>query len=1154
MKTKYLISALALPALLAACTNDDFMESQAPSQIEVNDLLAGRGTVDLTLNATKSAGTVDTRVVGESTPTGALNWMWEPSDRLGGVVVDYGRTGTETGGEFGSIVDIDDYKNYVITNYNFNANITEQSASSTFSTPSAVVKGAYIFYNQYKPEMVDRGNIGTELDEYIDVKGGEEAGLLQVGTNHGVGQNFFISPIMNVAIPATDEGAKLEIPLALKSIYSVLRLRMTTDLKPSATTDYYKNGFRVYKIEVEPTKAGETFKRSFILNPADLAKVQQEVRTENPTLPILPNGAIDATNTDTESVSEAINKVMEKIADPDEVIGQLGGESDKLIYNVTENGTFTSKDDVIDLLVLIPAGTYSANDTPEELGGDGTSKGVLKVNVYTSQGIYRTYVMRNQDSYTFERGAQVARMCEMYIDGDKSNIDLYDFTENGFDVATTADWEYAIEYINNQYRDFGTSTNWNTPKLNLSNYKGEPIEVDAEHYFPNFRVIYRGNAMLNLVGQKEYSINPNNVIFGNGDDDETARPTITIEDSEASVNFVGDVKEDNSKGIDGTNYTAAIKLVSDATINIAEDQEVNFEKLVSNTALNIAKGAVVNVNSEEGDTKTDGTVTLAEGDADKAGAQFNLVGNYQNDGTVTIGKLASLNQGAGQDTDNNGDIIVDGELNINWLKNNTGATLTVKAWDVPMDNRNSGVANIPALTNNGSVKLEARKQDASGTYGGQLNVTSKLDNRNQIEVQGRLEVEDMANTGVITLSEGKYKYAWIQIESGASTGNGKIVLANPADYEFYDTYFSGSQNLKNVTGVIEATLDADTYKQVLENLDEATLGNQERAWNVINKVIVKGELPLEAEMGKVKKDFFLPDGASINAQEALTLASLTVEGTAALNAKDADTQVDVEDLVNVEGDLTVGKNVRMVIAPTNETMLNVASGARLTNLGWIDTENANQKSVDINAVIKGELINQGKLAQDVQYVYQGAGYDFIVELLTNLNQKGQYVGTFGETATEDKMVPRVEKWGDDDTNFNGQVYSQFSEDELKQLLATGTYQQIGSYWAVKGTEKVRGFVPVLYLGLTAGTQPDADFNVARENAALVDDAFTYEQTNGADRMTTSSWFVVSDSNGGTLDLLYSINPANADHSWAYGKVVDSPSIIRKGRFNNELEN
>ena len=1015
MKTKYLISALALPALLAACTNDDFMESQAPSQIEVNDLLAGRGTVDLTLNATKSAGTVDTRVVGESTPTDALNWMWEPSDRLGGVVVDYGRTGSETGGEFGSIVDIDDYKNYVITNYNFNANITEQSASSTFSTPSAVVKGAYIFYNQYKPEMVDRGNIGTELDEYIDVKGGEEAGLLQVGTNHGVGQNFFISPIMNVAIPATDEGAKLEIPLALKSIYSVLRLRMKTDLKPSATTDYYKNGFRVYKIEVEPTKAGETFKRSFILNPADLAMVQREVRTENPTLPILPNGAIDATNTDTESVSEAINKVMEKIADPDEVIGQLGGESDKLIYNVTENGTFTSKDDVIDLLVLIPAGKYSANETPEELGGDGTSKGVLKVNIYTSQGVYRTYVMRDKDSYTFERGAQVARMCEMYIDGDKSNIDLYDFTENGFDVATTADWEYAIEYINNQYRDFGTSTNWNTPKLNLSNYKGEPIEVDAEHYFPNFRVIYRGNAVLNLVGQKEYSINPNNVIFGNGDDDETARPTITIEDSEASVNFLGDVKEDNSKGIDGTNYTAAIKLVSDATIYIAEDQKVNFEKLVSNTALNIAKGAVVNVNSEEGDTKTDGTVTLAEGDADKAGAQFNLVGNYQNDGTVTIGKLASLNQAAGQATDNNGDIIVDGELNINWLKNNTGATLTVKAWDVPMDNRNSGVANIPALTNNGSVKLEARKQAASGTYGGQLNVTSKLDNRNQIEVQGRLEVADMNNTGVITLSEGEYKYAWIQIVKGASTGNGKIVLANPADYEFYDTYFSGSQNLKNVTGVIEATLDAKTYTQVLKNLNEATLGNQERAWNVINKVIVKGELPLEAEMGELNgvannKDFFLPEGASINAQEALTLASLTVvEGTAAVNAKDDNTKVTVEGLVDVKtgANLTIEKNVDMVINyNASKNVLNIAG--TLTNEGWIDTEESTTDVPNyLNASITGSLDNNGQLCQPYTEKYETTAYAALSNLISALYNKSTGKGEYAGTAPGEEL-PRVE--------------------------------------------------------------------------------------------------------------------------------------------------
>ena len=1156
MKTKYLISALALPALLAACTNDDFMESQAPSKDVASDLLAGRGTVELALNATKSAANVDTRVVGESTSIGALNWMWEPSDRLGGVIVDYGRSGT---GQFGEIVDVNKgYENYVITNYNFNANIKENAPSSTFSTPSAVVEGAYIFYNQYNPALITRGQIGTELEEYINVKGGEENGLQQVGTKGDDGQNFFISPIMNVGIEATEEGAKLEIPIGLTSIYSVLRLRMKADLKPSGTTDYYKNGFKVYKIELEPTKEGETFKRSFILNPADLATLQIKVREENPTLPILFNGAIN-TKAPTELVEKAIEKVLAKISDPNNEIGESNGDSEKLIYQVTEGLTFWGPDDEIDLLVLIPAGKYTKNDDPEELGGDGTKHGVLKLNVYTSQGVYRTYVMREQklegsDTYTFERGKQYARMCEMYIDGDKSNIDLYDFTQNGFDVATTEDWNYAIEYINNQYRDFGTGTNWKTPKLNLSNYKGKDIEVDAEHYFPNFRVIYQGKANLKLVGQKEYTIDPTKVILGNGSDEKTARPTIKIEDAEASVKFVGDVKEDNTLGTDGTNYTAAIKLISNAAIIIAEDQEVNFEKLVSNTALNIAKGAVVNVEKVDGETTmTDGTVTLAEGNNEKAGAIFNVNGNYQNDGTLTIGKLAEANQPSSVSTENNGDIIVDGELNMNWLKNNADATLTVKAWDVEMDDRMSGKATIPALTNDGFILLEARKQDASGTYGGELIVASLLDNRADITVQGRMEVAELRNMGVVTLSEGEYKYAWIQIKQGASTGDGKIVLSNPADYEFYDRYFSGEQNLSEVKGVIEATLDADTYAKVLANHGEASLGDQERAWDVINKVIVKGELPLKAEMGEKNKDFFLIEDATLNAQANLTLNSLTTGGAATLAAKNAETVISVETNVNVNANLTIEKNAKVVITPSSVTMLTVAQGATLTNKGWIDTENPDEKSVYINAVVKGTLVNQGKLAQELQPVYDGAGYDFIVELLNGLNQNGQYVGTYGETATEEKMVPRVEKWEAGDINWTTNVYEQFSEDDLKKLLAEGEYTKIGDYAAIKGKTKVRGLTPVLYLGLEKGKEPDADFNTARKDAKLVNDAFKNEQSKGADRATTSSWFVVSDSNGGTLDLLYSINPANANHSWAYGKVVNSPSIIRMGRFNNELQ-
>ena len=1160
MKAKYLVSMLALPALLAACVNDDFETQKSPSIID-NDLLKGRETGEVVLKATKAVVGDDaqTRIVGGMTERGGIEWKWEGrNDKIGVVLVN------PNPDDYNEIVSYGKNKGYALTNYPFAPDIDAPAAGANFSTPTAVVKGAYVFYNRYDgdtEEGVSRRVIGHGIKEYIDVQDGYEAGLQQVGTAKGIGQNFFISPIVDLAVK---DGEKMELPVKMKSLYHILNFKLTAEIEDK----YYDQdgNFKIYKVEVEPANSKEQFNRSFVLDPAKLANVQQEVAKASVGLPFMKNGAIEATGENNDAVSLAMDAVFNKLSDPTVEIGEFTDKSDKLIYQMANPATFkkSNKGEELNLMIVLPAAVYAKNETAELR--DGKEYGCLKVTMYTSEGVYKCYA-GSGDTFKAQRGTMSNVTRTLRIGGGKTNVDLFDFTGAGFDVATTEDWNYAIEYINNQYRDFGEGSTWQLPKLNLSNYEDEDIVVDKEHYFPNYPVIYRGDANLKLVEQDEYSIDPVNVVFGNGTDEsgkttsdaKYARPTIKIEDAEATVKFDADVKKDDKLGKDGYNYTAAIKLVSDATIEIAEDQEVNFEKLISNTALNIAKGATVNVDSEEGDTKTAGTVTLACGDANKAGAEFNIKGDYTNDGTVTIGKLASLNQDS-NGTYNNGEITVDGVLDLVYLENGAEAELTVEAWDVKMDDKNSGLAEINSVYNKGSIWLKARKQDASGTYGGLLLVNTKLNNEGDVEVQGHLNVTgELTNTGIVTLSEGEWKYAWIEIAKGGSSKDGKIVLANPADYEFYDSYFDGSQKLSTVTGVIEATLDADTYKKVLKNHGETSLKNQERAWNVINKVIVKGELPLEAEMGELNnkaanKNFVLPEGASINAQEALTMASLTVGGTATLNAKNADTKIDVEELVNVKGNLTIEKNVKMVIAPSGNTMLNVATGAKLTNNGWIDTENANEKSVDINAVIKGELINQGKLAQDVQYVYSGAGYDFIVDLLVALNQKGQYVGTYGEQATEDKMVPRVEKWNDGDTDWQGEVFTQFSEQDLSLLLANGVYTKIGEYWAVKGTSKVRGFMPVLYLGLVQGAEPSADFNTARVKADLVADAFDCEQSNGADRKTTSTWFVVSDSNGGTLDLLYSINPANASHSWAYGKVINSPSIIRKGRFNNELEN
>lgn len=1073
MKAKYLVSMLALPALLAACVNDDF-ETQKSSSIIDNDLLKGRETGEVVLAATKAVVGDDaqTRIVGGMTETGGIEWKWEgKDDKIGAVVVNLNPA------NYDEIVSYEKNPAYALTNYPFAPDIDGPAAEANFSTPTAVVKGAYVFYNRYDgdtEEGVSRRVIGHSIKEYINVNDGYEAGLQQVGTAKGYGQNFFISPIVDLAVK---DGEQMELPVVMKSLYHVLNFNLTAEI---ADDKYYdKDGnFKIYKVEIEPANPDDKFYRSFVLDPAKLAEVQKDVAEANPGMEAFrQNGVIEATGKNNEAVYEAMMGVWDKLSDPTTPIGEFTDESTKLIYQMTDPATFnkSNKGETINLMIVLPAGVYAKNTTAEKR--DGKEYGCLKVSMYTSEGVYKCYA-GSGDSFTARRGLISNVTRTLKIGGGETNVELYDFTEKGFDVKTTEDWNYAIEYINNQYRDFSEGSTWLAPKLNLENYDGKDIEVNSEHYFPNYPVIYRGDAVLKLVGQKEYTIDPTKVILGNGSDEKTARPTIKIEDAEASVKFVGDVKEDNTLGTDGTNYTAAIKLISNAAIIIAEDQEVNFEKLVSNTALNIAKGAVVNVEKVDGETTmTDGTVTLAEGNNEKAGAIFNVNENYQNNGTLTIGKLAEVNQPNGVTTTNYGDIIVDGELNIDELSNNTGAALKVCAWDSKMDEKRNGKAIISTLTNGGTIKLEARRQGESGTYGGELEVIAKLQNTGSVEVMGHLNVKgELDNTGTVTLKEGEYKYAWIEIADGGSTGNGKIVLANPADYEFYDRYFSGEQNLSDVDGVIEATLDADTYAKVLANFGDASLGSQERAWDVINKVIVKGKLPLKAEMGEKEKNFFLRGDATLNAQANLTLNSLTTEGAATLTAKDANTEVTVLEDVDVAAatSLDVAENVKLVINyvdyndVTANYMLNIAG--TLTNYGWIDTEESasDNDPNELSTSVMGSLVNKGQLSQPYSEKY-GDAYEKLAKLISGL-----YTTESGRSPYEGDLIalgePRVELIDDENaTKFvdNWDLIHKYSEnavtaDRLKDIIVNGELTYVAGYQAVKCKGNVEWYY--IYLG------------------------------------------------------------------------------------------
>lgn len=1152
---------MVLPALFAACTNDDFDQMQT-SVIENNAVLQDRAKGFVTLEATKGSTDADTRVVGGMTENGGIDWYWEgPDDKLGAVVVDYGDV-MDPNGEH-AIVDLGNNSAYAITNYPFAPNITEKSQGANFSTPTAVVSGAYLFYNKYDGANTSRRVISHEIDRLIDVSEGTEAGLEQVGTNTKLGgQNFFISPIVDLAVADGDEIAK---PLNLTSVYHILNFKLKTELDAK----YYQNGgFKIHKIVLTPMESGKEFNTKLTINPAAIANIQLKLRdTPEYTKYFKANGAIDAQNLTDDEIKFALKLVNDEIANPENSIGRYDATQPELVYQLKDRETgeagysFTKEGEEMSVMVILPADTYKsgakAADAPAY---QGATKGIFHLRIYTSEGTYDEYMMSDREEMTFLRGKMNNVSRTLKIKGGETNINLFDL-EKGFTVETTEDWNYTIDYINEHYRDYGNTSEWNAPTLNL--VSGKVIDVDADHYFPAFPVKYVGNATLNLKGQSSYNLDPKNMILATGEN----RPTIQISDQkDATVTFqtkAGDemvnVNVNKGTGNDGEDATCALKLNTDAKVVVAEKQIVTFELLTSNTELNIAKEGQVISN---GTTTTGGKVVLAKGTDASHRTQFTVNAQYTNNADIDINKyaLVTLNAAA----TNNGTISVTGELDSNdKFTNAKDANVTVNAYEVGINNASRGIATFTTVENLGTVDIAA-SVDKKGTYGGKMEVGTELKNSGKVNNNGELTIQKLSNSGTLTLMSDPYAMLIIKDKvnsyATAANGVGSIVLEDAREYEMFDSYYTGRNDLKDgsniVAGVIETTLTNAEYVKVLENYNTyKDKKDQETAWEVLNKVTVNGEIKLQNVLPK--KDYVLLNNSSINAQKFLTINSLVVNGTAtALNSVNNAT-INVSKTVTVNTGAELTNNVSLIIAPSANTMLKVAG--QLTNVGTIDTEDSNtvDDPNEINVVIDatGKLINKGKLSKQSEPKYSGEAYDQLIDLIGKLkNESGtKFVGQFGN------LLPRVEKWSGENEGWKGSANNtdwapnEFGKDRLLSTLSKGTFGQSQGFWYIQW--RVEGSYLTMYLGLAQGVEPTQEFKdlvktLNDSEGGMFDTAFD-EAVSGIDTpYLHKTWF--SSQNSGTLDLSH----AGEDkvNCWAYGEnVQETNKAVKIGYFNNEKE-
>lgn len=1098
MKAKFLLGALVFPMIFGACTNDLF--EQEPVSLPENSVLAGREKVNVSLNVERvGAEAPQTRVDGYWDGSG-IQWAWRDNkDGMGAVVVDYLPND--------EIVDKDKagYENYVITNYPFYPQIKQSSKSANFRTPTAVVEGAYLFYSQYDGDMITRGQIVDEIPRLQNVKPGFDNGVLQIGSErtNGIGQNFFVSPIVNVGVK---HGADFELPLALTSAHSILHIRLDANLE----SKYYgENGLSINKIVLRALDDTNTpFNRKLTLNPIDIANLQKEVKTANPTLPIDDRGVINGLAEPSE-VTKALNAVLNKImsieggeVDTDALASKIGDYSDAtedkssdLVYQLDEPFVFEKESDVMDLLVIMPAGTYNGTDQdPTTATYEGKYQGALRMTVYTSEGTYNTYIGGgNGTQITAHRAEKINIGRTLKIKPGDTNINLYDFEKKGFDVETTEDWEYAIDYINSHLDRFGQGSTWSTPKLKL---KGEEIVLNEGYYFPEYPVSYSGDATLIVNGAGDYTINAKNVIL-----DSDHNPTIKFENSDATVAF------------SNVDATSEFNLISAAQINIAEGQALTFKKLESSKGLKVDAKAKVNINSNN-DVVLNGENTFATGSivtatttgkvtlnnatlnastvtlagatnettgelAVNANAALTVNGAYTNEAVATIDGNATATLNGVSVNEGEINVEVEGALNATKASFTNNGSLTLKGTDKEMDDDARSKATFKELVNNNTIVVEKGGTN-KGTYGGCLTVNTKVTNNvnGTISVNGEFFATTATGTnyGVVKLMGDKYAVIQLSGSKFKSQNDGYIEITDPTAYEMFNTYYTIHNDLADVVGPIVATLSQENWPTVWSNYKKYN-GAQETAWSVINTIRVEGTLEFTQEQTAIveAKDLILSETSGIknaetSANKTLTFNNIIVEKNAKATFESAVacslkcTNINIEEgatldnnknvKVSVEPALnytTANTNVDNVMLTVNGTLNNygeihttvaqksvlkaiVGKGAFINNHGKIGTaakNNVNWSKTELNNIdaINGEFYNFVK----VHYVRKANSSDFTgaIKLEENTSERTWALFVAWQKATPDERGV---------FEYNGSYYkvsvSDTDTDEVEPTLAT----------------------------------------------------------------------------------------------------------------------
>lgn len=643
MKTKYALFALCLPIAFTACQNEEFVKDYSQE-------LKNRGEIDVILSANYPTvgNSVDTRM--DATEDGKnLNFLWEQgTDKLGAAMMDGAMPGT--------VAD----QALVLVNSPFIAQ--DNGATSEFASPAPLTKGIYLFYNSYK-DVLDREALSLSLQPQEFDPASQKTSVQQM-----VKYMNMVAPMVNL-----NKGIKLEdaaafnLPLEFVNLY--------TPVKVPVVFKGAKTGTKLTKISIDdksPIALGGQLNTGVLAGAPGNDKVLVLKKDKSGKMTILPE--------DLAAAKEDVDAIVQNGAGSTGIYKDDASKVTGAAELTIKDGMDLSNGEQKEFWILIPRGKYTD----------------LRITVETTNGTAEI---------TRSIGSELVGGVNPQIFNSQHRAlqtVVLDFSDEGnvtvpltFPINNTADWDNAIQYIQNN-----ASAYMSTPAtLTIGS---EPVYITSIPTDIAFTLAGTDNPDSKLIfGDKDgkpvdIALNLKRITMGTYTHLEVGEgANVTINN-----NHVGTLASLTNNG------TLTMKAIGTITA-LTNYSTLNFDVATVPNVVNKA-GATINVKGTTTFTAFTNEAKAGEEDAAK----------------IVVEKEASLTLAVG--TTNKGVIVNNGTLTNTGGFTNEGTvdnhgTLTVNSatWtnNGTIIARKEGVSNNQQITNNGGV-VEVIDVAAFGSLGG----------------------------------------------------------------------------------------------------------------------------------------------------------------------------------------------------------------------------------------------------------------------------------------------------------------------------------------------------------------------------------------------------------------------------------------------------